>query len=187
MLFCILQAAVISERLANECYNVWQSQAMGHRRPAEVFAYCRNTTKITLITFRCTIRTPWYLSVKKFIFHACLGRIIGVKLLYFHSQINVKIISSFDNMLHCVIVKGNLSVCMSIWYTREPRLNGSTHRNTFHIIRKSDVSSFLRWILAVLSLGVHPNKPQQMCQREVPSSWQRKFDQSAVSWNRWCE
>jgi len=46
-------------------------------------------------------------------------------------------------MLKRPFVKAILSVCPSVRYTRDPRLNGSRCRNTFRATRYSDVSSFL--------------------------------------------
>ena len=46
----------------------------------------------------------------------------------------------------------------SVRHTREPPLNGSRYRNTFHTVPQSDVSSFLRLIFVVLSLGAHPDR-----------------------------
>jgi len=64
-------------------------------------------------------------------------------------------------LLERVIAKSrsvSLSVHPSVCHTRQPRLRGSTYRNTFRTVRLSDIFSILMQNLIVLSLGVHPKR-----------------------------
>jgi len=51
-----------------------------------------------------------------------------------------------------------LTVRPSVTHTCDPRLNGLRYQNTFHIIRYSDVHSFLMSNFVVLSSGAHSEK-----------------------------
>jgi len=52
----------------------------------------------------------------------------------------------------------DVSVCLSVCHTRDPRLDGSRYRNTFCTFRQSDVSSLVLSNFVILNLEVHPER-----------------------------
>ena len=51
-----------------------------------------------------------------------------------------------------------MSVRLSVRHTRDPHLNGSRYRKTYHTIQQNDVYSFLTSNLVALILGVDPER-----------------------------